>query len=177
MADILIHSTVPSLFTQTESASNLIIDNQTTDTQTNNNNNNNHNKYTGHVTRLRNVFTEQSLNSNEQPRKQHSNMNTQRKFSNSDQHYDFPADAVEQFKKLQREDNDVQIMPAFLPSNMVKRMNHLNTTFVKPTKIETNNLSKHSFEEQNKSDENLLIDGKYSMTRTSRFCFEFDFRT
>ena len=60
MADILIHSTVPSLFTQTESASSLIIDNQTTDTQTNNNNNNNHNKYTGHVTRLRNVFTEQS---------------------------------------------------------------------------------------------------------------------
>lgn len=157
MADILIHSTVPSLFTHTESASNLIVDNQTTDTQTNNSNNNN--KYNGHVTRLRNVFTDQTLNSNEHLKHQ-STMNTQRKYSNSDQHYDFPADAIEQFKKLQREDSDIQIMPAFLPSNIIKRMNHLNTTFVKPTKIEAN-LPKYSFHEQDEqtiSNESFLID-------------------
>jgi hypothetical protein len=157
MADILIHSTVPSLHTQTESASNLIIDTQTKDSQP-------INKYNGHVTQLRNLFTEQSLTSDDHSTKSMTNNRREhihkqftdtpfnrsynedvnsyaivnRKYSNSEQHYNIPADAIEQLKKQQqqRDDHETHIIPLLLPSTVVKRMNHLNTTFVKPTKIE-----------------------------------------
>jgi hypothetical protein len=161
MADILIHSTVPSLFTQTESASNLLVDTTTKDFQSTN-------KYNGHVNRLRNVFTDQTLTSDDHStyiyqtksmtnnRQEHiptqltdtSSKNENipykilnRKSSNSEQHYDFPADAIEQLKKQQQqrdehEQTPTRIIPSFLPSNVVKRMSHVNTTFVKPTKIE-----------------------------------------
>ena len=81
MADILIQPAVPSLFTHAESASSLIVDstntdssnNSTTHTSTtnhqnntiNNNNNNNSNKYIGHVSRLRSVFTQYALTVND----------------------------------------------------------------------------------------------------------------
>ncbi|CAF4568546.1 unnamed protein product, partial [Rotaria socialis] len=82
MADILIQPAVPSLFTHTESASNLIVDSPTADsnnntaihhsrTSPNNNNNNssNHpnatNKYIGHVSRLRSVFNQYALTLND----------------------------------------------------------------------------------------------------------------
>jgi hypothetical protein len=164
MANILIHSTVPSLYTQTESASNLVVDTPLKDSHTTN-------KYNGHVTRLRNVFNNQSLTTDNHLKTNSMNHNRQfyredipytmihRKYSNSDQHYDFPADAVEQLKKQQRDENEMQIIPSFLPSNVLKRMNHLNTIFVKPTKIERS-LPKYSFEnldekqEQSKTNEN-----------------------
>ena len=67
----------------------------------------------------------------------------ERKHSNSDQHYDFPADAVEQLKKHQHAENDpsdeptvARPVPPIVPSNVLKRMDHLNTVFIKPTKIE-----------------------------------------
>lgn len=154
MADILIHSTVPSLSIQTESASNLLIDIPKNDSPSTN-------KYNGHVNRLRHVFTEQSLISNDQSTKSMTNNRQEqspkqltditpnrsyhedisyaivnRKYSNSETHYDFPADAIEQLKKQQREETEIHLIPSFLPSNVVKRMNHLNTIFVKPTKIE-----------------------------------------
>lgn len=138
MADILIHSTVPSLFTQTESASNLMINPQTTTTT---NESPSVNKYNGHVNRLRNVFTEQSVTSNDRTIK-HDNIayqNSTRKYSNSEQYYDFPSDTITQLRKQQNNENEpitTQFTPAFLPSNVVKRMNHVNTFFVKPTKIE-----------------------------------------
>src|SRR4051812_1299077 len=83
MADILIQPAVPSLFTHTESASNLIVDSPTADTNNNttihhvrtspNDNSNNHhsnnpgttNKYIGHVSRLRSVFTQYALTLND----------------------------------------------------------------------------------------------------------------
>ena len=81
MADILVQPAVPSLFTHTESASSLIVDSPTTDPNNNNpstihhsrtspnntNNNNPHttNKYIGHVSRLRSVFTQYALTLND----------------------------------------------------------------------------------------------------------------
>ena len=81
-----------------------------------------------------------------------------RKQLHSDQHYDFPkesstdfpADAVEQLKKSQRqEDAPIEnsskpsneeianrIVASILPSNILKRMDHLNTKFIKPTIID-----------------------------------------
>lgn len=73
-----------------------------------------------------------------------------RKQIHSDQHYDFPADAIEQLKKHQRDENDLshnmpkpsnedianRIVASILPSNILKRMDHLNTVFIKPTTIE-----------------------------------------
>jgi hypothetical protein len=174
MADILIHSTVPSLFTQTESASNILLDNSKKDS-------NSTNKYNGHVNRLRNVFIEQSITTDDiYKTKSMTNNNRQehipiqltdtyhnRKYSNSEQHYDFPADAIEQLKKQQRDENDqttISIIPSFLPSNVVKRMNHVNTIFVKPTRIEQfspkiifQNDNKH---EQSKSIESPIFNGK-----------------
>ena len=114
MAGIIIHSTVPSLYTQTESASNLIVDTPSKDSHSTN-------KYNGHVTRLRNVFTNQSLTTDNHLKSKSMNNNRQfyredipytmihRKYSNSDQHYDFPADAVEQLKKQQRDENEMQL--------------------------------------------------------------------
>jgi len=193
MADILIHSTVPSLFTQTESASNLMVDTSTKDSS--------HltNKYNGHVTRLRNVFTEQSVKSDDQSkdfrktksmannRQEHNSIQLKdvlsnrvynenvscriltRKYSNSEQHYDFPADAIEQLKKKQqqRDENDqttTHIIPSFLPSNVLKRMNHVNTIFVKPKKIERSLLKfvvqDNNKQEQSKSIESSILTGK-----------------
>jgi hypothetical protein len=175
MADILIHSTVPSLHTQTESASNLIVDSPSK------NDSHSTNKYNGHVTRLRNVFTNQSGTTDNQLKSKSMNNNNNnnntrqfyrddipytmihRKYSNSDQHYDFPADAVEQMKKQQRDENDMQIIPSLLPSNVLKRMNHLNTTFVKPTKIERLSFENlNGIHEHLKYDENPILSGKYS---------------
>lgn len=80
----------------------------------------------------------------------------------SDQHYDFPkdlttdfpADAVEQMKKHQRHEKPSneeianRIVASILPSNILKRMDHLNTKFIKPTTIEpTETMNKLSFEE------------------------------
>jgi len=80
MADILIQPAVPSLFTHAESASSLIVDSTNTDSSNNstthtsttnhqnntiNNNNNNSNKYIGHVSRLRSVFTQYALTVND----------------------------------------------------------------------------------------------------------------
>ncbi len=185
MADILIHSTVPSLFTQTESASNFMVDTSTKDSHLTN-------KYNGHVTRLRNVFTEQSVKSDDQSkdfRKTKSMANNRqeynsiqskdvlsnraynenvscrilnRKYLNSEQHYDFPADAIEQLKKKQqqRDENDqttTHIIPSFLPSNVLKRMNHVNTIFVKPTKIERS-LVKFIVQDDKKQDQSKAIE-------------------
>ncbi|CAF1110201.1 unnamed protein product [Rotaria sordida] len=83
-----------------------------------------------------------------------------RKQINSDQHYDFPADAIEQLKKHQRDENDSinniskpsneeianRIVASILPSNILKRMDHLNTIFIKPTAIDRS-LPKLSFQE------------------------------
>ena len=93
-----------------------------------------------------------------------------RKHISTDQHYDFPADAVEQLKKHQREENDPnnnnhnnsssssnhvkpsneeiadRIVASILPSNILKRMDHLNTKFIKPTTIDCS-LPKFSFQE------------------------------
>ena len=83
-----------------------------------------------------------------------------RKHVNTDQHYDFPADAIEQLKKHQRDDNDSvtslpkpsneeiadRIVASILPSNILKRMDHLNTKFIKPTVIDRS-LPKLSFQE------------------------------
>ncbi|CAF4113881.1 unnamed protein product [Rotaria sp. Silwood2] len=242
MADILIHSTVPSLFTHTESASNIFADTPTENSHTDN-------KYNNHITRLRNVFTEHSLisnnlNSNSDPSnsslkvddyttrfsrtkemfrrleaKSISNnpplfttkpmTNNQqerirdmsihfigtssnsianynddvpyaainRKYSNSEQHNDFPADAIEQYKKQhqQRDENDrtslsstspskqmkTRGVPLLVPSSVLKRMDHLNTIFIKPTKIERS-LPKLIFQddeiqEESKSIENTIV--------------------
>lgn len=83
-----------------------------------------------------------------------------RKHLNSDQHYDFPADAIEQLKKHQRDENDSinnlpkpsneeianRIVASILPSNILKRMDHLNTIFIKPTTIDRS-LPKISYQE------------------------------
>jgi len=173
MADILIHSTVPSLVTQTESASNILLHTSKKESDSTN-------KYNGHVNRLRNVFIEQSLTTNDHS-KTKSMMNNRRehipiqlndtylnrKYSNSEQYYDFPADAIEQLKKQQHDENNqttISIIPSFLPSNVVKRMNHVNTIFVKPTRIEKFSPKiifqddvKH---EQSKPIESLIFNGK-----------------
>lgn len=188
MADILSsQTTVPSLYTQTESAANLVVDSSSkknfSSQQTNN-------KYNGHVRRLRNVFTDQSLNIDKQQSKASNNSSSRtmtidplpikkdfsshhRRYSPNEQHYDFPADAVEQLKKQQRDDNDGQtIIPSLLPANVFKRMNHLNTTFVKPTKIEST-LPKLIFEQTKPTNkefkrtellESPVMNGKDSIT-------------
>lgn len=144
MADILpSQPTVPSLLSSsTESAGNLLIDRSK---------NSHTNKYNGHVTRLRNVFnTDQSVTTTTKQSKSKSSTAgsmidhpliqedfSSRRYSPSEQHYDFPADVLQQLKKQQRETNEGQILlPSLLLPNVFKRMNHLNTTFVKPTKIE-----------------------------------------
>lgn len=247
MADILIHTTVPSLFTQTESASNLMTDISTENSHTNN-------TYNSHITRLRNSFTEHGtisndLNSNKNPSNSslifddHSTYNhankgifhtlddksishsstplatkpmthnqqehirdvpmymsgtssqrslTQmanyhddvpyaiinRKLSNTDQHNDFPADAIEQHKKQHRDESDrtnlllkpsseqkkAYTMPSLVSTNVLKPMDHLNTIFVKPTKIERS-LPKLVFQddqlqEKLKFNENTTANGK-----------------
>jgi hypothetical protein len=91
-----------------------------------------------------------------------------RKHVNSDQHYDFPADAVEQLKKQQRDDNDSihnlpkpsneeianRIVASILPSNILKRMDHLNTKFIKPTTIDCS-LPRLSFQENEKEQSSI----------------------
>jgi hypothetical protein len=198
MANILLHSAVPSLLTNPDSASNRLVDTPAESSSTNN-------KYNGHVTRLRNTFGEHSLmatkvnsddhlpscqsldaSSSSSPNgtalttrsmanhrqershensKQSSSASTNRAFDvlpngnedvsyaivnrrqpNTEQHYDFPADAIEQLKKQQRDDSESNhqspklsnepLTARFLPFNALKRMDHLNTVFVKPTKIE-----------------------------------------
>lgn len=83
-----------------------------------------------------------------------------RKHVTNDQHYDFPADAIEQMKKQQRDDNETnhhvskpsneeiadRIVASILPSNILKRMDHLNTVFIKPTAIDRS-IPKLSFQE------------------------------
>ncbi|CAF4084640.1 unnamed protein product, partial [Adineta steineri] len=212
MANILIHSAIPSPLTNTDSASNFIVDTPTETSHTDNN------KYNGHVTRLRNIFTEHSLmanklNSDDYPlltnihptnyhetkenfqtlndpsicnnaplmttkamanKHQEHNHNTSvqsmsstlsnptnedappyaiinRRYSNAEQHYDYPSDTILKLKKHQRDENDPkneQITTRFLPFNVLKRMDHLNTVFVKPTKIEQS-LPKLIFQDNN----------------------------
>lgn len=143
MADIL--PTIASSSSSTESAGNIPID------RSKKNLSSHTNKYNGHVTRLRNVFnTDQSVTKQsksksttgsmiDHPLLQEDFSSSHRRYSPSEQHYDFPADVLQQLKKhQQRDDHEGQILlPAFLPPNVFKRMNHLNTTFVKPTKIES----------------------------------------
>ena len=176
MADILLHSTVPSLHNQTESAANLILDTPAAAT-TSKNDSHPTNKYNGHVTRLRNVFNNSPSNPDNHLKSKSMIMDRQfyhddipytmihRKLSNADSHYDFPADAVEQYKKQQqqREENELQIVPALLPSNVVRRMNHLNTTFVKPTRIERSlpTTTRETIEDPSKSDDSPMISGKH----------------
>ena len=142
MADILpSQPTVPSLSSSIESAGNLPID------RSKKNLSSHTNKYNGHVTRLRNVFnTDQPVTKQSKSKSSAGSMidhplihedfsssPSHRRYSPSEQHYDFPADVLQQLKKT----NEGQILlPSLLPSNVFKRMNHLNTTFVKPTKIE-----------------------------------------
>ncbi|CAF0815186.1 unnamed protein product [Adineta steineri] len=88
-----------------------------------------------------------------------------RKQINSDQHYDFPADAIQQLKKQQRDDDSIEkpsneeianrIVASILPSNILKRMDHLNTVFIKPTTIDRP-LPKLSFQE-NDTQEPIII--------------------
>ncbi|CAF1261043.1 unnamed protein product [Adineta steineri] len=225
MANILIHSAIPSPLTNTDSASNFIVDTPTETSHTDNN------KYNGHVTRLRNIFTEHSLmanklNSDDYPlltnihptnyhetkenfqtlndpsicnnaplmttkamanKHQDHNHNTSaqsmsstlsnrsydvvsnptnedappyaiinRRYSNAEQHYDYPSDTILKLKKHQRDENDPkneQITTRFLPFNVLKRMDHLNTVFVKPTKIEQS-LPKLIFQDNNNNNNN-----------------------
>lgn len=63
-----------------------------------------------------------------------------RRLSNSDPHYDYPANVIEQRR-----------IPGIVPFNSLKRMDRLNTIFVKPTRIERP-LPKLVFQE-NDSDE------------------------
>ena len=97
-----------------------------------------------------------------------------RKHFNSDQHYDFPkestidfpADAIEQIKKHQHEDTDStkasneeianRIVASILPSNILKRMDHLNTVFIKPTAIDRS-VPKLPFQESDISHENNSV--------------------
>ncbi|UJR28729.1 hypothetical protein I4U23_009958 [Adineta vaga] len=83
----------------------------------------------------------------------------------SDQHYDFPADAIQQLKKQQREEHDPDVKPSneeianrivasILPSNILRRMDHLNTVFIKPTTIECT-LPKLSFQESDIQESSL----------------------
>lgn len=100
MADILIQPAVPSLFTHTESASSLIVDSANVDSSTNsathynhssttnnstnninNNNPNTANKYVGHVSRLRSVFTQYALTINDLKPGEHRS-----RYSNHHQH-------------------------------------------------------------------------------------------
>jgi hypothetical protein len=187
MADILIPALVPSLFNYTESASNLIVDTPPDeDSHTNN-------QCNGNTNRLCNVFTEHSLTSNHSTDDHTTNFRKtkemfqklddksistsnenlpysilNRRCSNSEQHYDFPADAIEQLKKQQRDENDTtscssnqqtttRIVPLLLPSNVLKRMDHLNTTFVKPIKIDRS-LPKLIFQDDEKQDQWKPID-------------------
>ncbi|CAF1531622.1 unnamed protein product, partial [Adineta ricciae] len=90
--------------------------------------------------------------------------------SPSDQHYDFPADAIQQLKKQQREENDTNAKPSneeianrivasILPSNILRRMDHLNTVFIKPTTIESS-LPKLSFQESDIQESSLRDEEK-----------------
>jgi hypothetical protein len=97
-----------------------------------------------------------------------------RKHVNSDQHYDFPADAVEQLKKQQRDDNDSinnvpkpsneeianRIVASILPTNILKRMDHMNTKFIKPTTIDRP-LPRLSFQENEKEQSNVKIENHH----------------
>jgi hypothetical protein len=89
----------------------------------------------------------------------------------SDQHYDFPADAIQQLKKQQRDENDSitkpsneeianRIVASILPSNILKRMDHLNTKFIKPTTIDSS-LPKLSFQENNTQQSSIKEEEKY----------------
>ena len=184
MADILSsQTTVPSLYTQTESAVNLVGDSSK---KISSSQPTHSNKYNGHVRRLRNIFADQSLtsekasmnsSSSSSPRMMMINplinddfsSHHRRYSSQSEPHYDFPADAVEQLKKhqhQQRDDQDGQvIIPSLLPANIFKRMNHLNTTFVKPTKIE-GTLPKLIFEEPKKKKTTTTMKKKKDYQRT-----------
>ncbi|CAF3189312.1 unnamed protein product [Rotaria socialis] len=96
-----------------------------------------------------------------------------RKQINSDQHYDFPADAIEQLKKHQRDEHDLmhdipkpsneeianRIVASILPSNILKRMDHLNTVFIKPTSMDRS-LPKLSFSENDKLESPIRIEDK-----------------
>ena len=97
-----------------------------------------------------------------------------RKHVNSDQHYDFPADAVEQLKKQQRDDNDSinnlpktsneeianRIVASILPTNILKRMDHMNTKFIKPTTIDRP-LPRLSFQENEKEQSSVQTENHH----------------
>lgn len=230
MADILIHSAVPSLFTHTESASNLFADNSTENSRNNNgtscrlhntlaehpliSNNLNSNKASlnssiiiedrekrfNKTDEMLQSFDEKSKSNNSvlltntsshitsTPSNRSSisvvNHNEEvpyavinRKRSISEQH-EFPADAIEQHKKQQRDEQDKsnllskqsskqmtnQSTSLVAPSSVLKPMDHLNTIFIKPTKIE-HSLPKLVFQddyidESSNFNENLLSKGK-----------------
>lgn len=70
------------------------------------------------------------INSNSIPMKNNANRTVPveilpRRLSNSDQHYDYPSNIIEQRR-----------IPTIVPFNSLKRMDRLNTIFVKPTRIE-----------------------------------------
>ena len=115
----------------------------------------------------------------------HSDDHVQRKFAHSEQHYDFPADVIEQWKKHQYIEHPApqslskveeppmkpRPIPTIVPSNVLKRMDHLNTIFIKPTRIEPP-LPKLIFQEndteecstkdeQSKSIDTTNFDGKH----------------
>ena len=110
-----------------------------------------------------------------------------RKSLNSDQHYDFPADAIEQLKQQHNENDSIKklsnvevtnrTVTSILPSNILKRMDHLNTIFIKPTNIdyslprlsfqdnEQQQISTNNEDVENQSkwiDNPMLTNGKYN---------------
>ena len=114
----------------------------------------------------------------------HDDDRVQRKSASSEQHYDFPVDLIEQWRNHQHVDRSAtqtrskvaeppmvtRLIPAIVPSNVLKRMDHLNTIFIKPTQIaqplpklffqenETEECS--TKDEQSKSIDTTNFDGK-----------------
>jgi hypothetical protein len=165
MADILIPVQVSSLFNHTESASNQ--------TEEDSHQNNKHN---GHGFTKHSLIDDYSANFHKTKEMFQKLDEKTMSNSNSQQHYDSPVDASQQIKKPQRSENNTinylssnekpttRFVPLVLPSNVVKRMDHLNTIFVKPIKIEQS-LPKLVFQdndnqEQSKTNETPILNGK-----------------
>lgn len=114
----------------------------------------------------------------------HHEDHVQRKSASTEQHYDFPADLVGPWRNHQHVERPItqtlsklaeppivtRLIPAIVPSNVLKRMDHLNTIFIKPTQIaqplpklffpenETEECS--TKDEQSKSIDTTNFDGK-----------------
>ena len=76
---------------------------------------------------------------------------TARRSSNAEQHYDYPADVIQRLRQQTErvESSSLRVpthlftstatsclTPSIVPFNVLKRMDHLNTIFIKPTRIE-----------------------------------------